>query len=202
MGPDLAQALAQTADGMVAVDALHRIVGWNQAAAELFGMARAEVLGRPCCTVFSWTDRHGNAVCGPDCLTFALGGEGRVVANQEVLGRTKDGRRLWLQASTVVVPAEFGSQARLIHFLREATVTPDLQAALNRGSASEEAAERLTRREREVLTLLSEGVGTGEIARRLGIAQVTVRNHVQHVLEKLGVRSRAAAVARHLRSRV
>jgi len=63
-----------------------------------------------------------------------------------------------------------------------------------RGGAFDEA-ERLTNREREILGLFAEGLGTDAIARRLSISTVTVRNHSQRVLRKLGVHSRLAAVA-------
>jgi DNA-binding NarL/FixJ family response regulator len=53
----------------------------------------------------------------------------------------------------------------------------------------------LTKREREVLDLLALGLDQGEIARSLVISQKTVATHIQHVLSKLGVHSRAQAVA-------
>ncbi len=53
----------------------------------------------------------------------------------------------------------------------------------------------LTPRERETLHLLAEGVSTGEMTERLGVAHNTARNHVQRVLEKLGARSKLEAVA-------
>lgn len=53
----------------------------------------------------------------------------------------------------------------------------------------------LTSREREVLSLFAEGLGTDEIARRMLISRVTVRNYSQRILAKLGVHSRLAAVA-------
>lgn len=54
---------------------------------------------------------------------------------------------------------------------------------------------RLTRRELEVLRLLAEGQRSGEIASRLVISEKTVSTHIDHILSKLGVRSRAQAVA-------
>lgn len=54
----------------------------------------------------------------------------------------------------------------------------------------------LTRRQSEVLELFRDGLGTTEIAGRLGLSPVTVRRHLSLVLEKLGVSDRAAA--RHL----
>ena len=57
-------------------------------------------------------------------------------------------------------------------------------------------ADLLTPREFEVLGLIAAGMRNGEIARALFISQSTAKVHVRHVLEKLGVRTRAEAVAR------
>jgi DNA-binding NarL/FixJ family response regulator len=55
--------------------------------------------------------------------------------------------------------------------------------------------EKLTRREREVLQLLADGLRQEEIAQRLFITRKTVGAHVVNVLRKLGVKSQAQAVA-------
>jgi DNA-binding NarL/FixJ family response regulator len=56
-------------------------------------------------------------------------------------------------------------------------------------------ARRLTKRELEVLDLLGEGLRHDDIARQLFISPKTVATHVEHILRKLGVRSRAEAIA-------
>jgi two-component system, NarL family, nitrate/nitrite response regulator NarL len=58
---------------------------------------------------------------------------------------------------------------------------------------------RLTQREQEVLSLLAEGLEQNEIAERLVISTKTVGTHIEHILTKLGVRSRTQAVARAFR---
>jgi DNA-binding NarL/FixJ family response regulator len=52
---------------------------------------------------------------------------------------------------------------------------------------------RLSEREREVLALLAEGHANKVIARRLGIAEKTVRNHVTRIFDALGVSDRTQA---------
>ena len=54
----------------------------------------------------------------------------------------------------------------------------------------------LTPREREVLEIIAQGRDNNEIANRLKISEKTVRNHVSIIFDKLGVRTRAQAVAR------
>ena len=53
----------------------------------------------------------------------------------------------------------------------------------------------LTARESEVLRLLADGLSQADIAGRLFISSKTVATHIEHILEKLEVRSRAQAVA-------
>jgi two-component system nitrate/nitrite response regulator NarL len=56
--------------------------------------------------------------------------------------------------------------------------------------------EQLSPRERDILRGIARGASNKEIARELGIAETTVKIHVQHVLRKLGISSRVqAAVA-------
>jgi DNA-binding NarL/FixJ family response regulator len=61
---------------------------------------------------------------------------------------------------------------------------------------------RLTKRELEVLGLLAEGKSQAEIADELVITQKTVGTHIEHILSKLGVKSRAQAVALAYRDRL
>ena len=62
-------------------------------------------------------------------------------------------------------------------------------------SRGEDAAfASLSPREREVLSLITEGLGNAQIAERLSISEKTVRNHVSKLFDKLGVQSRAQAI--------
>lgn len=65
-------------------------------------------------------------------------------------------------------------------------------------SAPHDASEALSPREAEVLDLLAKGFLYKEIADQMKISYATVHTHIRHVYEKLHVRSRTEAVAKHL----
>jgi two-component system nitrate/nitrite response regulator NarL len=84
----------------------------------------------------------------------------------------------------------------------EAVVSSRLmRAAIGRVQSDEQALGNfLTTREREVLSRLTRGETTRQIAEQMGVAYSTARTHIQSVLDKLGVHSRleaAAYAARH-----
>lgn len=60
--------------------------------------------------------------------------------------------------------------------------------------------ERLTRREEEILALLTHGYSNKEIADRINLSFDTVRTHLRHIYEKLHVRSRTEAATKYLRT--
>ena len=67
------------------------------------------------------------------------------------------------------------------------------------GYEAQRATERLTKREKEVLEALAEGLDSEEIAQRLHISVKTERNHMASILAKLGVHSRTQALVFALR---
>jgi DNA-binding NarL/FixJ family response regulator len=84
----------------------------------------------------------------------------------------------------------------------EALCSPSVAAALMRRLASlarngtgSSPIGPLTTREREILELIDEGCSNKQIAQRLRIELPTVKNHVHHILVKLGVSRRAEAAA-------
>jgi DNA-binding CsgD family transcriptional regulator len=68
------------------------------------------------------------------------------------------------------------------------------------GRSPAELEPELTRRELDVLRLMSGGRTNGQIARQLVIAEGTVKSHVKHILRKLDAANRAEAVSRWLRT--
>ena len=77
-----------------------------------------------------------------------------------------------------------------------------LRRLLQRVASPARSAHGLTVRELEVLRQLADGFAAGAIAERLGISPKTVGTHLEHIFSKLGVRTRAQAVAAAYRERL
>jgi two-component system nitrate/nitrite response regulator NarL len=83
----------------------------------------------------------------------------------------------------------------------EHIVPPDVAAGLVSEIRLRKQDDRpaLTKREQEILHLIAAGKSLPEIAEQLYLGLTTVKTHVQHLYEKLGVSDRAAAVATGMR---
>jgi DNA-binding NarL/FixJ family response regulator len=64
------------------------------------------------------------------------------------------------------------------------------------GSRPRDRLGAISAREKEVLDLVAQGLKNREIAHKLFITEATVKVHVRHILEKLGVKSRTEAAVR------
>jgi len=84
----------------------------------------------------------------------------------------------------------------------ETILGPEVQTGLAeqiRFREENEARPRLSDREHEVLKLIAQGLSAPEIGERIHLSTATVKTHLQHLYEKLGVSERAAAVAEGMR---
>lgn len=84
---------------------------------------------------------------------------------------------------------------------RGETVLAPIVAARLMGRAGP-SAPRLTEREVAIVELLARGLPNKDLARRLLISEATVKSHLSHIYAKLGVDTRAGAVARAIEQRI
>jgi DNA-binding NarL/FixJ family response regulator len=126
-------------------------------------------------------NRHAHAAA------FAAGASGvlrKTVGAEEIIAAI---RRL-CAGDALLSPREAIEMLRLVEQQREAERT------------THRLREQLTPREQQLLQLLAEGLDDAAMAERLSISPRTVRNHMAHLLDKLGVHSRLQALvlaARH-----
>jgi DNA-binding NarL/FixJ family response regulator len=75
----------------------------------------------------------------------------------------------------------------------EAPLAPKAAAALLAARSAASPSHDLSEREREVLRLVTTGLANKQIARRLGISEKTVKGHLTHVFQAIGVTDRTQA---------
>jgi DNA-binding CsgD family transcriptional regulator len=206
---DILDRIARSGEAVMAIDYGDRVVLWNKEAERLFERSARSVLGKPCYEVMGGHDVHGNLYCYRACPVAhqARDVEAEPVHRFPLDVRTGRGKTKRVTMTLFAIPAPRPSLSTIVHVFRESDKKP---SAFERRLAEETkppapplfpmsggdaVAVELTQREREVLRHMSEGLTTAVIARKLFISPVTVRNHVQSILQKLEVHTKMAAVA-------
>ena len=172
----------RSGDALFAYDHDLTVVAWNEAAERLTGIPADEALGQPCWDVLHGVGERGDLICHPGCSTARLAREGWPVSCSRMLIATPSGRKL-VSVSTVSIRCP-GARPVVLNVLRNGA-----------GPDPSKAAARLTARQQAVLGLLAEGAQAKTIARRLGIAETTARNHIAAILRRLRCHSQLEAVA-------
>lgn len=210
--------LTRAADGAMLADEQGQVVFWNKAAELLLGFRAEDVRGRPCQDVMRGETLSGHPFCSPSCAIGHQLGCGRAVRNFDIRTHTKAGTVMWLNVSSLPVPSRKRNRYRFVHLFRDISSQAKIQSLLDAlrtvlttppqldaSRADNLTAPRsfpeipsdlpLSARERDVLRYMGAGMKTRAIADGLCISPATVRNHVQHILDKLGAHSRLEALA-------
>ncbi|MGH9365445.1 MAG: LuxR C-terminal-related transcriptional regulator [Thermoanaerobaculia bacterium] len=206
---DILDRIARSGDAVMAIDYGERVILWNKGAERLFGRPARSVLGKPCYEIMGGRDVHGNLYCYRAC---PVAHQARDTSSEPVHSfplevKTGSGKAKQVDVTMFAIPNSRPSLSTIVHVFRETTKKPSVfteelaeEAAppappLFPLAGQEPATITLTPREKQILRCLAEGLATPDIARRLSISRVTVRNHVQNVLQKLDVHNKLAAVA-------
>jgi len=180
-----AKVSVRSGDAVFAFDRDLTVRSWNHQAELLTGLSADSVIGRPCWEAMAALDEDGALVCHSGCSCARLAKEGWPVPRKTLLVKSKSGTRRPLSVSTVCLNQD--GHELFLHVLEPSTPISLLQQPARVG---------LTPRQREVLSLVADGYSARQIARRLGLAEPTVRNHIRAILVELRVHSQLAAVAR------
>ena len=209
---DLSSLLTSTGDAAFVVDANGHIVRWPHKAQELLGFSKDETLGRQCFDILAGESDSSCRVCGKNCGILKHAGDHEPVPSFDVHARTASGDRKWVNVSILKLKIRARRSLLVLHLLRDVdrqkameSVTRKILVQIAQLADKEvqeilstprchPASTDLTKRETEVLRLLARGRGTTDIAEQLYISPTTARNHIQHILEKLGCHTRLDAI--------
>jgi DNA-binding CsgD family transcriptional regulator len=167
-------------------DENHLIRDWTPECERLTGISADEATERPCWEVIRGQDPAGGIVCHRGCSIARLAGQGWPADCIDLEMRTRFGTKR-ITISTIVLKDD--DETTMLHLLREAEETTAHQPSNGREPC-------LTRRQREILHFLVEGVRVKEIATRLTLSETTIRNHVHAILRELDAHSQLEAVAK------
>ncbi len=202
----LFEALALSPDPVFVTDRHNRIVFWNRSAERMLGYTADEATGASCAGMLEGCDVHGNRYCSETCPVTQMATRAETVRAFGLRLRSKDGPILLVDVTILhfIVPPPDGFF--LAHMLKPSLATeaaprgprkegPPRSALVAVRESPDARARKLTAREVDVLGMLAAGHPTPEIASRLHISSLTARNHIQNILDKLEVHSKAEAVA-------
>ena len=201
----LFQALELSPDAVFVTDRSNHIIFWNEASSSLLGFEAGDAVGRDCDELLHGCDFFGNRYCSENCPIMQMANRGEAVHKFSMKIRTKAGVPVLAEATVLQLRSARAGEYWLAHIL-QASPEDELQPAaeapapprplhLVARESADARVRKLTTREVEVLGMLAAGRTTPEIAERLHIAQLTARSHIQNILEKLEVHSKAEAVA-------
>ncbi len=196
----LHQFFSRTPDAVFAIDDAHHVVFHNPAFARILQCPAAQITGHKCHEVLCGSALNGQRFCGPDCRVARDVARGRTTENFDLVISKPDRQLAWLSVgvSTLSRPVD---HAAAIFVLRPVSAIQAVSGftgyppILLKESSPQEKTLTLTRRERQILQHLTDGLGTEAIARTMHISRITVRRHLQNLFAKLGVHSRAEAVS-------
>jgi PAS domain S-box-containing protein len=209
----LLEAFSRASDAVFAVDQHMRVVYWNDAAGKVFGVDAAAAMGRRCDEIVAGFETNGALLCAPDCRVIGCARRGHAADTYDLRRTSVQGNPQWLNVGIIVLRGRRRSSTLAVHVVRDVTsrrfveqqataVLSAIPDAFRAGAPAHRRGAAITAREAEVLRLLSCGLSNREIAETLTISPTTVRNHIEHLLAKLGVHSKLEAVVAAARSGV
>jgi len=206
----LFDALEDAADGAFVVDDKLRIAYWNKAAEAILGFDKDDVTGRFCYQLLHGCDEGGHLICKARCQVAKLALNSKPVPNYDIHVTTKERENRWLNMSVFTYRiGNANGKKEIVHFFHDLngrkfdeevlsqlieliSYSPNISA--KNGTGREPGPVTLTLREREILSHMAKGHGTKEIAKLLSVSSNTIRNHIQHILQKFQVHTRLEAV--------
>jgi DNA-binding CsgD family transcriptional regulator len=212
MSPALTTDACQQADAGPVLEAAHplytvdldqRITSWNDCASRDL-RAGDDLIGRRCYEVLATIDPRNAALCRPNCPVITQARNSSPATDFEVWAQSPDGKSAPVRVSILLAESGERADTRVVHMVRPVEERPrsvvgarGIRPRMPRSFKQVENHDErppITPRQIAALRLLAEGCSPDEIAGALNVRPITVRNHIQAAMDRLGARTRLEAV--------
>lgn len=200
--------LAKATFGVYAISRDQTIVYWNGAAERILGYTREQIVGRPCAELLAETtaDAPGEN-CQLGCPSIEALQAGRLPSPSQLRMISASGEPKVISLTPIILGGSDGEPHMVVQLFTEAVAetvpgAPVADGQVSTAGPALDAASgspRLTKREMEVLRLVSAGWDTPRIANELNISPHTVLNHIRHFRRKLDAPTKLDAVVTGIR---
>jgi DNA-binding CsgD family transcriptional regulator len=205
----LESVFGKSTDAVFGISKAGRIRYTNRSFEQLMGYSSGQLCGSSCAKVLCGTYLHGEVFCGPNCPIPKTVSNQPEISDFDIVVRSNDGHSMMVNIGTSYVSSLLQDCSGVDVLFNMRRINP--QRLLQRMAAPSSigvsaksqlhGSNRLTVREKEILSLAARGMNTAQIAHQLSISTQTVRSHFKNIYQKLGVNSRveAVVVAMHYR---
>jgi PAS domain S-box-containing protein len=212
---ELFALLERTSDAAFSVNEQGEIMSWNKAAEKLLGHSAIEAVHKTCYEILDGMGPLGTRVCHQHCSVAECVGGNNEIPNFDMSVKTRSGKRLWINMSTIVFDNQRTGRRLPVHLAHDVTEQKKSEELVHKvldfskqlsfvGEAPVRASpiSPLSEQETQILRLFAEGKHSGEVIRALKISAQTLRNHLHHINQKLRTHNRLEAVMNALQRKL
>ena len=197
----LESVFGRSTDAVFGINKAGTIGYTNKSFERLMGYSTKQLCGSSCAQILCGTYLHGEAFCGPNCPIPKTVSDQPEISDFDIVVKRNNGDSILVNIGASYASSLLRDSSGVDVLFSMRKINP--QRLLNRMTAPSyinvsakhlHGNNRLTTREKEILSLAVEGLNTNQIAEQLSISIETVRSHFKNIYPKLGVNSRVEAV--------
>lgn len=197
-----------TEDAVFGTDKNRRVRFWNNGCKNLLGLSAQQAIGRTCAELLCGEDLQGNNICGPECPIAKFSDAQSPNHDFDLILKSRESKTVMVNVGSYYTSRsdqKNRDDVCVFHSMRPVDCHQLIQRLSNNSCSSEQDTKKihkLSKREYELLRLLSKGLVNKNIAHQLDISLATVRNHVKNIYAKLEVHNRAEAISYAMQHRM
>jgi|ETNmetMinimDraft_11_1059920.scaffolds.fasta_scaffold78435_1 PAS domain S-box-containing protein len=186
--------------GIFSVDSKQNILYWSESAKETLGYSEQEIKNKKCYQILC--PLKNNGICFEKCSPTSNSKRKRETKEFEVFWSDKKGDKKRFRVTTLFSNSSKNT-TEIVHIFSDITKESPINNYLKFEDIGEDTyIEKLTPREYQSLKLLSTGLSIKEIAKVMFISQLTARNHIFSVMNKLEAKTQLQAVIKAAKLRL